>query len=81
MQHDNQASVRAINEALLNCPMADRLAALACSIISDEPRAVEAIADLIAVAGAMARQLPTGQRLRIAWTMLEEVQAIGAKWN
>ncbi len=61
--------------------MSDRLSALMYSIISDEPRASEAIMDLVAVTGMMARQLSAAQRLRIAWTMLEEVQAIGARWN
>ncbi len=59
--------------------MHDRLAALMCAIISDEPRAAEAIADFIAVSGIMARQLPPAQRLRIAWALVEEAQAVGAR--
>ncbi len=82
MAHNDDAqAVRDINDALLACPMHDRLAALMCAIVSDEPRAREAICNFIAVTGMMVRQLSPAQRLRIAWAMLEEVQAIGAKWN
>ncbi len=75
--NDDQASVRAINDALLNCPMPDRLAALACAIISDEPKACYVICDLISVAGVLARKLPAAERLAIAWHMLEEIETIG----
>jgi hypothetical protein len=78
---DRARATRDINDALIDVPMHDRLAALMCSIVSDEPRATEAICDFVAVTGMMARQLPAAQRLRIAWAMLEEVQAIGAQWN
>jgi hypothetical protein len=78
---DNQRAVRDINEALLEYPMHDRLIALLLSIISDEPHACDAVLDLISVSAMLARQLPAGQRLRIARHMLEEVQAIGARWN
>ncbi len=81
MSHDEQASVRAINDALLNCPMPDRLAALVCSILSDEPYAAFAICDVVSVAGIMARQLPQAQRLLVAWALVEEAQAVSAKWN
>ncbi len=82
MAHSDDAqAIRDINDALLAYPLHDRLAALMCAIISDEPRATEAIMDLIAVTGMMTRQLSPAERLRIAWTMLEEEQAIGARWN
>jgi hypothetical protein len=74
-------AIREVNDALLNVPMPDRLAALMCSIVSDEPRATHAIYDFVAVAGIMARQLPPAQRLLIAWALVEEAQAIGARWN
>ncbi len=81
MAHNDDAqAIREINDALLACPMHDCLA-LMCAIVSDEPRAAEAIADFVAVAGMMARQLPSAHRLRIAWALLEEVQAVSAKWN
>ncbi len=78
---DRVRAIRDVNDALLQCPMSDRLSALMYSIISDEPRASEAIMDLVAVTGMMARQLSAAQRLRIAWTMLEEMQALNARWN
>jgi hypothetical protein len=74
-------STRDINDALLACPMADRLAALVCAVVSDEAHASDAILDLVAVTGMLARQLPAEARLRICWSLLEEVQMIGAKWN
>ncbi len=78
---DETRTVKEVNDALQAVPMHDRLAALMCAIVSDEPRAAEAIADFIAVSGIMARQLPPAQRLRIAWAMLEEIQALNARWN
>jgi hypothetical protein len=61
--------------------MHDRLSALLLSVISDEPRACDAVLDLISVSAMLARQLPAAARLRIAWHMLGEIQAIGARWN
>ncbi len=78
---DEIRTVKEVNDALLACPMEDRLAALACAVISDEPRATEAVLDLMSVTAMLARQLPAAQRLRVCWHMLEEIQAIGAKWN
>jgi hypothetical protein len=80
MAEDTRA-VRDVNDALLNVPMPDRLTALLLSIISDEPHACDAILDLISVSAMLARQLPAAARLRVVWHMLEEIQAIGAKWN
>jgi hypothetical protein len=59
------APTGAINAVLLGLPMIDRLSALTCSILTDEPRATYAVADLIGVAGMMARQLPPAERLTI----------------
>ncbi len=81
MAHDDVHAARIIQDTLQDLPMSERLCALMCSIIVDEPRAAEAICDFIAVAGMMARQLPPAARLRICWALLEEVQAVGAKWN
>jgi hypothetical protein len=74
-------SVRVIHDMLRDLPIADRLTSLMCSIVVDEPRAAEAIADFIACAGMMARLLPPSARLRVCWALLEEVQAIDANWN
>ncbi len=76
---DEARTVKDVNDALLDMPMHDRLAALMCAIVSDEPRAAEAIVNFVAVAGI--RQLPPAHRLRIAWALLEDVQAVSAKWN
>ncbi len=78
---DETHTVKEVNDALQAVPMHDRLAALMCAIVSDEPRAAEAIADFVAISGIMARQLPPAARLRVAWALIEEAQAIGAQWN
>jgi hypothetical protein len=80
MAEDTRA-VRDVHNALRNVPMPDRLTALLLSIIGDAPHACDAVLDLISVSAMLARQLSAGQRLRIAWHMLEEIQAIGARWN
>jgi hypothetical protein len=79
MSHDEAA--HAINDALSGLPLDDRLVALACSIILDDPRALSAVANLISFAGIMARQLSPPQRLAIVWHLLEEIKRINAKWN
>ncbi len=71
MSHDN---VRIIHDTLTELPLIDRLSALCCSIIADDPRAMPAVASLIQVAGVMARQLQPAERLAIAWCLLEEVE-------
>jgi hypothetical protein len=78
---DYAHAVREINDALLQCPMSDRLAALACSVISDAPCATEGLLDLLGVTGMLARQLPPAARLRIAWALFEQSQDVAAKWN
>jgi hypothetical protein len=78
---DDARAARTIQDTLQGLPLSDRLSALMCSIIVDEPRAAEAIADFISCAGMMARMLPPAERLRICWALLEEVQAVGARWN
>jgi hypothetical protein len=78
---DDAQAIRDINAALQQWPMPDRLVALACSIIGDAPCAAEGLLDLVGVTGMLARQLPPAARLRICWALLEEVQAVGARWN
>ncbi len=79
--NDDAQATRGINDALLACPMHDRLAALMCSVVSDEPNARHAICDLLSVCGLLARQLPASERLAIGWHMLNEIELLNAKWN
>jgi hypothetical protein len=79
--NDDAHAIREINDALQRCPMPDRLSALLLSIIGDEPHARDAVLDLISVSAMLARQLSATERIRIVWHMLEEIQAIGARWN
>ena len=78
---EEAANARAINEVLTGLPMQDRLSALVCSVLIDQPRALPAVAHLIACVGVMARCMSPSQRLAICWAMLEEIEKIGAKWN
>ncbi len=52
MAHNHDVDgARVIQDVLQDLPLSDRLTALMCSIIIDEPRAAEAICDFIACAG------------------------------
>lgn len=77
----DQDNPRAIHDLLLGMPTHDRLVALMCAIIDDDPRALPTVLNLIGAVGILARCLTPAQRLAVCWSMLEEVQAIGAKWN
>ncbi len=61
-------NTRAINDVLVGLPLTDRLAALACSIIVDDPRALHAVCSLISFAGIMARQLQPASAWRLHGT-------------
>ena len=79
MQRDED--VRATNDMLREMPMADRCAALVCSIVDENPGAGRSVAAIIAIVGIMTRCLPPAERLAISWLMLEEVERINAQWN
>jgi hypothetical protein len=81
MSPDEQRAVRVIHETLVALPVEDRLTALACSIVADEPNAMHAVADMISFVGMMARLLPPPQRLALVWRMREEMEQINARWN
>ena len=80
MLHDRD-NVRIIHDVLCGFSTDDRLTALMVSIVESDPRALDAVLNLIGAVGIMSRCLTPAQRLAICWSMLEEVQAIGAKWN
>lgn len=81
MSRDNRNAARVIQDTLVDLPLIDRMSALVCSIIADDPRAMQAVCNIVSVAGIMARQLPPPQRLAIAWALLDEIERINAKWN
>jgi hypothetical protein len=72
---------RVLHDALVGLPLHDRLAALVCSIIADDPRAMHAAANMISVAGIMARRLSPAERAAIAWHLLATAEEIDARWQ
>lgn len=80
MQHDAK-DVTVTHAMLREMPMADRLAALVCASVEENPGAGRSVAAIIALTGIMARCLPPAERLAISWLMLEEIERINAKWN
>jgi hypothetical protein len=80
MQPDAE-DVHVTHAMLREMPMADRLSALVCSIVEENPGAGRSVAAIIALTGIMARCLPHAERLAISWLMLEEIEKINAKWN
>jgi hypothetical protein len=59
----------------------DRLGALVCSIIADDPRARHAVANIISVACIMTKHLSPAQRAAIAWHLREQAEEIDATWQ
>jgi hypothetical protein len=78
MQHDD---ARVLHDVLAGLPLHDRLAALVCSIIADDPRALQSVANVISVAGVMAKHLPSAERAAIVWHLLETAEEVDARWQ
>ena len=74
-------SQRAVNDALAGLPLHDRLAALIVSIIADDPRAMNSVANLIAVATLMAKHLPAAEQTGVAWYLREAAAELETKWQ
>ena len=62
-------------------PLEDRLSALVVSIILDDSRALPAVANIISVAGIMARRLSPAERAAIVWHLRETAEEIEARWQ
>ena len=65
-----------ISNVLAPLPIKERLWALACSIVADNPGAVLPIKALASMAALMAGRLSAGQRAEIAWHMHREADAL-----
>jgi hypothetical protein len=76
MQPDIQTT---ITNVLAPLPLKERLWALACSIVADNPGAVLPIKTLVSMAALMAGQLSAGQRAEIAWHMHREADALAGQ--
>jgi hypothetical protein len=57
MTPDEAEQVRDLHKRLLNMEIHDRLSALMVSIVADDPRAKNAVANMISVAAIMAKHL------------------------
>jgi hypothetical protein len=71
----------ALHDVLVGLPLHDRLAALVCSIIEDDPRATSAVASIISVAAIMAKHLSPTERVAIVWHLLATAEEIEARWQ
>jgi len=71
----------ALHDVLAGLPLHDRLAALVCSIIADDPRAPQAVANIISVVAMMAKHLPPAERAAIVWHVLDTFEGIDARWQ
>lgn len=69
-------NVRAVDQALGDPPLDDRVAALVVSTITRRPQAVPAIFSMIATATAMTRELPLTNRVQLAEIMLDAADEI-----
>jgi hypothetical protein len=73
---------RSLHIVLCAIPLRDRLAALMCSIVERDPRAVTAVASVVSAAVVMAEHLDRHQRTVIADHMRREAEAlIATTWN
>ena len=75
MQPDIQTT---ITNVLAPLPVKERLWALACSLVDDNPGAVLPIKALVSMA-ALAGHLSAGQRAEIEWHMHREADALAGQ--
>jgi hypothetical protein len=62
-------------------PLLDRIAALCCSLLHEEPKAAEGICVLVEVAAILTRQLPEAERTRVAWHLGEVIERLRVRWQ
>jgi hypothetical protein len=74
-------AARDLNEVLCGLSLADRTAALACSIIESDSRAVAAVCGLISYAVVMGKFLTPAQRAAIVWHLREQTSELEATWQ
>jgi hypothetical protein len=74
-------AARDLNEVLCGLSLRDRTAALACSIIESDPRAVDAVCSLISFAVVMGKFLTPAQRAAIVWYLRYKTSELEATWQ
>ena len=78
MPHDD---IRAINDALRDLPLLDRIAALCASVIHEEPRAPFAICVLVEVAKILTQNLEPSQQTVVRWHLEEVITELRTRWH
>jgi hypothetical protein len=79
MPHDD---VRKINDTLRDLSLFDRISALACSIVYEEPRAPLAICLLIEVAIVLTKKLQVGEQMAVRWHLQSAIEELKTtRWN
>ena len=81
MQHDDRSAIKKINDVLRGFPLDDRVAALLCSLIHEEPRAPEAIIVALEALMILTRNLPPSQQTAVAWHLQSAIEELRTKWN
>ena len=71
----------AINNALLDLPLRDRISALACSLVFHEPQASYAILTLIEIAKWLAKKLQENERTSVIWHLNECSEELKSRWH
>jgi hypothetical protein len=79
--HEAKAARDDLNEVLCRLPLHDRCAALACSIIESDPRAVAAVCSLVSFAVVMTKFLNPVQRAAIVWHLRDKTLELEATWQ
>lgn len=72
-------SAYAVDEALGNLPLLDRIAALVCSVITRKPEAVKSTVAMIATATAMAKLLDGPERVALAEILRDSADEVEAR--
>jgi hypothetical protein len=70
-----------IIEMLRKYPLLNRISALCCSIVHEEPRAPESILVLIEVCRLLTKSLPPGQQTAVRWHLQNAIEELKATWN
>ncbi len=61
-----QKTARAVDDALGDLPLDDRLVALVVSVITRRPEAIRAVLSLLSLTSVLARELPLAQRIALS---------------
>jgi hypothetical protein len=69
-------TTRAIDQALGELPLIDRITALMCSVITRKPEATKGVVSMIAIVTAMAKYLDAPERVAAAEILRDAADAV-----